>query len=138
MSDDFAPKSEFLATLIARGFVHQCSDFAGLDEKARKGGLSAYIGFDCTAPSLHVGSLLPIMMLAWLQRTGGKPLTADRRRHDAGRRPFRQGRKPQAADVEQIDANKASIKTSFREIPDLRRRRRTDALMLDNAEWLAG
>jgi len=74
MADDFAPKSEFLATLIARGFVHQCTDFAALDAEARKGGLSAYIGFDCTAPSLHIGSLLPIMLLAWLQRTGGKPL----------------------------------------------------------------
>src|SRR5512143_3799119 len=74
MADDFTPKSDFLCVLIERGFVHQCSDFAGLDEKAAAGGLSAYIGFDCTAPSLHVGSLLPIMMLAWLQRTGGRPL----------------------------------------------------------------
>ena len=74
MSDDFAPKSEFLATLIARGFVHQCSDFAGLDAEAQKSGFAAYIGFDCTASSLHVGSLLPIMLLAHLQRSGGRPL----------------------------------------------------------------
>ena len=50
MADDFSPKSDFLRVLMARGFVHQCSDFAGLDEKALAGGLSAYIGFDCTAP----------------------------------------------------------------------------------------
>ncbi|MGE5388527.1 MAG: hypothetical protein ACM3NE_06540, partial [Hyphomicrobiales bacterium] len=74
MADDFKPKSDFLRVLMERGFVHQCSDFPGLDEKAAAGGLSAYIGFDCTAPSLHVGSLLPIMMLAWLQRSGGRPL----------------------------------------------------------------
>ncbi|MFO1126663.1 MAG: tyrosine--tRNA ligase, partial [Methylocystis sp.] len=58
MADDFSPKSDFLRALIERGFVHQCSDFEGLDEKARSGTLAAYIGFDCTAPSLHVGSLL--------------------------------------------------------------------------------
>jgi tyrosyl-tRNA synthetase len=71
---DAAPKSDFLATLVERAFVHQCSDLAGLDAKAREGGLAAYIGFDCTASSLHVGSLLPIMLLAHLQRSGGKPL----------------------------------------------------------------
>ena len=71
---NYQPKSDFLAALMSRGFVHQCSDFVGLDAKAKAGDLIGYIGFDCTAPSLHVGSLLPIMMLAWLQRTGGKPL----------------------------------------------------------------
>ena len=67
-------KSEFLKTLQERGFIHQCSDLEGLDQKALSGELVAYIGFDCTAPSLHVGSLLPIMMLHWLQQTGGKPI----------------------------------------------------------------
>src|SRR5260370_2280324 len=57
-----------------RGFIHQCSDLEGLDDKARSGSLVAYIGFDCTAPSLHVGSLVQIMMLRWLQRTRGKPV----------------------------------------------------------------
>ena len=56
MTAAFTPKSDFLRVLMERGFVHQCSDFAGLDEKALAGGLTAYIGFDCTAPSLHVGS----------------------------------------------------------------------------------
>ena len=70
-TETFRPKSEFLKVLMERGYVHQCSDFAGLDEKAVKGEAIAYIGFDCTAKSLHVGSLLPIMMLHWLQKTGG-------------------------------------------------------------------
>ncbi len=74
MTDAFQPRSDFLRVLIERGYVHQCSDLAGLDEKAMSGSLVAYIGFDCTAASLHVGSLLQIMMLHWLQETGGKPL----------------------------------------------------------------
>ena len=61
---DFRPKSDFLAALLERGYVHQCSDFEGLDSKAKAGELTAYIGYDCTAPSLHVGHLLSIMMLA--------------------------------------------------------------------------
>ncbi|MBV1705507.1 MAG: tyrosine--tRNA ligase, partial [Hyphomicrobiales bacterium] len=73
MTDGFRPKSDFLRALTERGFVHQCTDAAALDAAAA-GGLVAYVGFDCTAPSLHVGSLVPIMTLAWLQRTGGKPI----------------------------------------------------------------
>src|SRR4051812_26360458 len=55
MSADFRPKSDFLSIMMERGYVHQCSDFAGVDEKARNGELTAYIGYDCTAPSLHIG-----------------------------------------------------------------------------------
>ena len=63
-----APRSEFLKVLTERGFIHQTSDFDGLDRlAARRGRLTAYIGFDCTASSLHVGSLVQIMMLYWLQ-----------------------------------------------------------------------
>ena len=122
---------------MARGFVHQCSDFPGLDEKALAGGLTAYIGFDCTAPSLHVGSLLPIMMLAWLQRTGGRPLplmgggttrVGDPSGKDASR---------MLLTVEQIDANKASIQKVFERFLSFGAGA-TDALMLDNADWLAG
>jgi len=68
-------KSEFLNILTERGFVHQCSDFDNLDAKLQSGVQSAYIGFDATAPSLHVGSLIQIMMLAWFQKTGHKPVT---------------------------------------------------------------
>ena len=136
MSDDFAPKSEFLATLISRGFVHQCSDFAGLDAEARKDGFSAYIGFDCTAPSLHVGSLLPIMLLAWLQRAGGKPL------------PLVGGGTPASATLP-ARTKAASCCPSSRSTPTSPRSSifekflrfgegGGEALLLDNADWLAG
>src|ERR1700689_27806 len=69
-----AYKSEFLNTLAERGFIHQLSEPEALDARALTSTITAYIGFDCTAPSLHVGSLLPIMMLYWLQRTGHRPI----------------------------------------------------------------
>lgn len=122
---------------MTRGFVHQCSDFAGLDEKALAGGLPAYIGFDCTAASLHVGSLLPIMMLAWLQRCGGRPLPLMGGGTTRVGDPSGKDESRKLLTIEQIDANKASIRKvferflSFGDGP-------TDARMLDNADWLAG
>jgi tyrosyl-tRNA synthetase len=68
-------KSEFLNILDERGFIHQCSDFAALDKKLTEGVQSAYIGFDATAKSLHVGNLTGIMMLHWFQKSGHKPIT---------------------------------------------------------------
>ncbi len=67
-------KSDFLNVLAARGFIHQVSEPDALDTLARSSTITAYIGFDCTAPSLHVGSLLPIMLLYWLQQTGHRPV----------------------------------------------------------------
>jgi tyrosyl-tRNA synthetase len=67
-------KSDFLNVLASRGFIHQVSEPEALDALARSSSITAYIGFDCTAPSLHVGSLLPIMMLHWLQQTGHRPI----------------------------------------------------------------
>jgi tyrosyl-tRNA synthetase len=67
-------KSDFLHVLADRGFIHQVSEPEALDALARSSTVTAYIGFDCTAPSLHVGSLLPIMMLYWLQQTGHRPI----------------------------------------------------------------
>ena len=69
-----AYKSDFLRTLAERGFIHQVSEPEALDSAAASGAITAYIGFDCTAASLHVGSLLPIMMLYWLQQTGHRPI----------------------------------------------------------------
>lgn len=68
------PRSDFLTALTERGFIHQCTDMEGLDALAAAGPIRAYIGFDCTADSLHVGSLVQIMMLRWLQQTGHKPI----------------------------------------------------------------
>jgi tyrosyl-tRNA synthetase len=69
-----AYKTEFLNVLAERGFIHQVSEPEALDKAAAEGAITAYIGFDCTAASLHVGSLLPIMMLYWLQQTGHRPI----------------------------------------------------------------
>jgi tyrosyl-tRNA synthetase len=66
------PRSDFLRVLTERGFIHQCTDAPGLDRRAKP--IVAYVGYDCTAPSLHVGSLVSIMMLRWLQKTGHKPI----------------------------------------------------------------
>ena len=67
-------KSDLLRTLSERGFIHQVSDPAGLDEQAAAGPVTGYIGFDCTARSFHVGNLVSIMMLRWMQKTGNRPL----------------------------------------------------------------
>ncbi len=123
--------------LMARGFVHQCSDFAGLDEKALAGSLAAYIGFDCTAASLHVGSLLPIMMLAWLQRCGGRPLPLMGGGTTRVGDPSGKDESRKLLTIEQIDANKASIRRVFERFLTFGDGA-TDARMLDNADWLAG
>jgi tyrosyl-tRNA synthetase len=132
-----SPKSLFLATLAERGFIHQTSDHAGLDALAAEGKVIAYVGYDCTAPSLHIGHLLSIMILHWLQATGaGKPLTlmgggTTRIGDPSGRDETRQLRS-----IEEIDGNKNSIKQVFAKFLRFGEGR-ADALMLDNAEWLA-
>ena len=135
MSASFVPKSDFLAVLMERGYIHQCSDFEGVDAKAKAGELIAYIGFDCTASSLHVGSLVQIMMLRWLQKTGGKPVplmgggttrVGDPSGKDESRRML---------SLDDIEANKTSIKQVFSKFLTFGDAR-TDAVMPDNAEWL--
>ncbi len=132
-----APKSDFLKILTERGLIHQCSDFEALDGLAAKQEIVCYVGYDCTAPSLHVGHLLSIMMLHWLQQSGaGKPITlmgggTTRVGDPSGRDETRR-----ILTVEQIDANKNSIKTVFAKLLKFGAAR-TDALMIDNAEWLA-
>ena len=129
--------SQFLATLTERGFIHQTSDFEGLDRLAAEGKVIAYVGYDCTAPSLHIGHLLSIMILHWLQKTGaGKPLTlmgggTTRIGDPSGRDETRQLRT-----IEEIDANKESIKQVFSKFLTFGDGS-SDAIMLDNAEWLA-
>jgi tyrosyl-tRNA synthetase len=133
-----APKSEFLKVLTERGFIHQVSDLEGVDEAALEGRLTTYVGYDCTGPSLHVGHLLSIMMLHWLQRTGaGKPITlmgggTTRVGDPSGKDESRRLLTP-----EQIDANKESIKGVFSRLIDFGTAKH-DAIMVDNAEWLTG
>ena len=136
MTDAFNPRSDFLRVLIERGYLHQCSDFAGLDAKALSGSLVAYIGFDCTAPSLHVGSLLQIMMLRWLQQSGGKPLALMGGGTTMVGDPSGKDESRKLLSVEQIAANKAGIRKVFDRFIAFGDGR-TDAAMPDNAEWLA-
>jgi tyrosyl-tRNA synthetase len=136
VTDAFNPRSDFLRVLIERGYLHQCSDFAGLDAKALSGSLVAYIGFDCTAPSLHVGSLLQIMMLRWLQQSGGKPLALMGGGTTMVGDPSGKDESRKLLSVEQIAANKAGIRKVFDRFIAFGDGAR-DAAMPDNAEWLA-
>ncbi len=130
-------KSDFLNVLTERGFIHQCSDEAGVDALAAKGHLIAYVGYDCTAPSLHVGSLLSIMMLTWLQKTGaGKPIVlmgggTTRVGDPSGKDETRQMRT-----IGDIEANKSGMQQVFAKLITFGNDK-LDAVMVDNAEWLA-
>jgi tyrosyl-tRNA synthetase len=136
VTDAFQPKSDFLRVMQERGFIHQCSDLAGLDEKARSGNLVAYIGFDCTAPSLHVGSLVQIMMLHWLQETGGKPVALMGGGTTMVGDPSGKDESRKLLTVEQIGDNKAGIRKAFSHFVRFGDAAH-DAIMPDNAEWLA-
>src|SRR6476646_3669806 len=72
--DTPAARSAFLTVATERGFIHQCTDFAALDARLAKGPVTAYVGYDCTADSLHIGNLMSIMLLRWFQKTGNKPI----------------------------------------------------------------
>ena len=130
-----AYKSDFLNVLASRGFIHQVSEPEALDALARQSTITAYIGFDCTAPSLHVGSLLPIMMLHWLQQTGHKPIplmgggttrVGDPSGKDESRRLLTD---------EVIAANLRSIRKIFGRFLRFGDGK-TDAVMANNADWL--
>ena len=127
--------SEFLRVLRTRGYIHQCTDLAGLDAKAESGTVTAYVGYDATGPSLHVGHLVSIMMLRWLQKTGHRPIVlmgggttkvGDPSGKDASRKLLTNA---------EIDDNIARIKTvysrflNFGDGP-------SDAIMANNADWL--
>ncbi|MGO9134370.1 MAG: tyrosine--tRNA ligase [Methylovirgula sp.] len=136
MADAFVPKSDFLAVLTERGFLHQCSDLEGIDQKAKSGDLIAYVGFDCTAPSLHLGHLIPIMMLHWLQKTGGKPIALMGGGTTRVGDPSGKDESRKILSYETIEANKQGMKQVFAKLLNFGDGK-TDALMLDNAEWLA-
>jgi tyrosyl-tRNA synthetase len=128
-------KSDFLNVLAARGFIHQVSEPEALDALAQSSAITAYIGFDCTAPSLHVGSLLPIMLLHWLQQTGHRPIAlmgggttrvGDPSGKDESRRLL-------TDDV--IGGNLKSIRKTFDRFLQFGDGKR-DAIMANNAEWL--
>ena len=128
-------KSDFLNTLSTRGYIHQCSDAAGLDALAAKGDVTAYIGFDCTAKSLHVGSLVQIMLLHWAQELGQKSIAlmgggTTRVGDPSGRDESRK-----LLTLEDIEDNKRGIQQVFAKFLRFGSGPK-DALMIDNAEWL--
>jgi len=128
-------KSDFLNILQERGFIHQCSDFDGLDALAAKGEAIAYVGYDCTAPSLHIGNYLTMMMLHWLQQSGNKPITLMGGGTTMVGDPSGKDESRAIRSIEDIEANKASIRGVFAKV--LRYGSgASDAVMLDNAEWL--
>ncbi|MDP1753770.1 MAG: tyrosine--tRNA ligase, partial [Reyranella sp.] len=128
-------KSDFMRIVHERGMVHQCSDAARLDEMLSSGTRTAYIGFDCTADSLHVGHLLQVMLLRWWQKTGHKPIALMGGGTTKVGDPSGRDETRQLLTTEQIDANMASIKTSFANYLKFGSGP-TDAVMANNADWL--
>lgn len=130
-----APRSDLLRVLQERGFIHQCTDMEALDEQASKGLITAYIGFDATADSLHIGSLVQIMMLRWLQKTGHKPIAlmgggTTKIGDPSGKDESRQLLTPQ-----RIDDNIAGIRSAFENLLSFDDGP-TGAIMANNADWL--
>ena len=133
----YHPKSDFMATMQDRGFLADCTDFQGLDEAMSAGLVPTYIGYDATAKSLHIGHLLNVMMLRWLQKTGHKPITLmGGGTTKVGDPSFRAEERP-LLNAAAINANIEGMQQVFAKYliygdgP-------TDAIMLNNAEWLDG
>ena len=127
--------STFMQTLVGRGFLYQCTDEAGLDKLAQTDGLVGYIGFDCTAPSLHVGSLVQIMMLRHLQQSGGTPIVLLGGGTTKIGDPSGKDKSRQMLTQEQINANKDGIRRVFAKF--LSFEGPNAAIMVDNDDWLA-
>ena len=131
----YHPKSEFLRVMMERGYLADCTDYQALDEAFLKGVVPGYIGFDATAKSLHVGSLIQIMMLRWLQKCGGKPIVLmGGGTTKIGDPSFRADERPLLTDA-QIDDNIAGIKRAFSPYVTFGDGSH-DAIMVNNAEWL--
>jgi tyrosyl-tRNA synthetase len=127
-----AYKSEFLTVLASRGFIHQLSDAEALDSRAAAGPITGYVGFDATAPSLHIGNLLSIMMLRWLQKTGHRPIALMGGGTSKIGDPSGKDSSRSLLTDAQIEANIASIRTVFSRFLDFN----AGAVIVNNAEWL--
>ena len=130
-----ALKSDFLRVLTERGYVHQCTDLEALDAAAAAGPITAYIGFDATASSLHVGNLVSVMLLHRLQQTGHRPIVVMGGGTTKVGDPSGKDESRKLLTPEAIAANIASIKTAFDRFLTFGNGR-TDAIMVDNAQWL--
>jgi len=130
-----APKSEFLNVMIGRGFLADCTDLQGLDDALIAGTVPGYIGFDATAESLHVGSLIQIMMLRWLQKTGHKPIVLMGGGTTKVGDPTDRSEERPLLDSQRIDTNIAGIRQVFSNYITFGTAK-GEALMVNNAEWL--
>ena len=130
-------RSDFLRAIVDRGYLHQCTDLEGLDARAAGGTVTAYIGYDCTADSLHVGHLVSIMMLRWLQKTGHKPIVLMGGGTTKVGDPSGKDESRQLLTEAVIAANMAGIKQVFSQFLTFGDGP-TDAIMVNNDDWLSG
>jgi tyrosyl-tRNA synthetase len=128
-------KSELIATLTSRGFLHQCTDLEGLDAKAATGTITAYVGYDATADSLHIGNLVSIMMLHWIQRSGHRPITLMGGGTTKIGDPSGRDETRVLVDDETIKARISSQKRGFARFLSYGDGP-TDAILVNNADWL--
>ncbi len=128
-------KSDFLRVLHERGYIHQCTDFDGLDERASKRVVTAYVGYDATADSLHIGHLVSIMMLRWLQKTGHRPIVLMGGGTTKVGDPSGKDETRQLLTEDAIAANIAKIKRSFANFVDFSDGP-SGAIQANNADWL--
>ena len=127
-------QSEFLRTLVERGYVHQCTDLEALDAAAASGRITGYIGFDATADSLHVGSLVQIMLLRHMQRTGHRPIVLMGGGTTKVGDPSGRDKSRQLLSQQRIESNIAGIRRVFERFLDFDGG--DEALLVDNSEWL--
>jgi tyrosyl-tRNA synthetase len=132
----FKPKSDFVRVMLERGYIHQCSDLEDLDKQAAQGAITAYVGYDATATSLHIGNLISVMMLRRLQQTGHRPIVVMGGGTTKVGDPSGKDSQRQMLTDDRIAANIASIRSVYERFlrfgfAD------TDALMIDNDEWLS-
>ncbi len=133
--NNYTPKSEFLKVMMERGFIHQCTDAEALDKRLQSEIIPAYIGFDCTASSLHVGSLVQIMMLRHLQKCGHKPIALMGGGTTKIGDPSGKDESRQILTYEKINENMDGIKSVFEKYLKFGDGP-TDAIMPNNADWL--
>ena len=131
----YNPKSEFLQEMLTRGFLQDCTDLQGLDEKLLEGCMPAYIGFDATADSLHIGSLIQIMMLRWLQKTGHKPIPLMGGGTTKIGDPSGKDESRQLITTDTINTNISGIQKVFEKYLTFGVNQ-TDAKIINNSEWL--
>ncbi|HEY4029810.1 MAG TPA: tyrosine--tRNA ligase [Caulobacteraceae bacterium] len=138
---EFRPKSDFVRVMLERGYIHQCSDLEELDKQAAEGVITAYVGYDATATSLHIGNLISVMMLRRLQQAGHRPIVVMGGGTTKVGDPSGKDTQRQLLTDDKIAANIASIKTVYERFltfgPDNSNPGPKDAFMVDNDQWLS-